>query len=333
VKRLAAALLVLTLGACGVHADAPPRPAPTPIRISAQAVPLDAAHPTAQQVGHFAYAGGLWLKSPDTTLLGGQSDLKVSVSGDLVSETDEGSLLRAHVVLDSRGRLAGLDQATIQKLTGLDGEALKGKRQSDAEGVMLWPNGDLSVSFERNHRIWTYPASGDTPRPLPIPKVAMPSNEGMEGLALAPSQGSDAYWVGVEAGSIWLCHAASGCRQWPGLMSPPPGYRLTALYETPGGDLIVLHHNYDPLSRVSRVLVSILALPGNPRAIAQIKDQLLLQPPMTVDNFEGVAALPRPGGGLRLYLISDDNFSDRQRTLLLAFDWSPAGGKKPEGGN
>jgi hypothetical protein len=50
---------------------------------------------------------------------------------------------------------------------------------------------------------------------------------------------------------------------------------------------------------------------------------LVLERPLTVDNFEGVAAQARPDGRVRFYLISDDNFSGKQRTLLLAFDWTP----------
>ena len=42
--------------------------------------------------------------------------------------------------------------------------------------------------------------------------------------------------------------------------------------------------------------------------------------PATVDNFEGIAAVRRPDGGVRLYILSDDNFNPGQRTLLLAFD-------------
>ena len=46
-----------------------------------------------------------------------------------------------------------------------------------------------------------------------------------------------------------------------------------------------------------------------------------LRRPLTVDNFEGLAAVPGQDGAIRFYVISDDNFSSRQRTLLLAFDW------------
>ncbi|MCA6312626.1 MAG: hypothetical protein IM632_04260, partial [Phenylobacterium sp.] len=52
-------------------------------------------------------------------------------------------------------------------------------------------------------------------------------------------------------------------------------------------------------------------------------DRLELARPLTTDNFEGVEVLPGNEGGLRFLLASDDNFSTEQRTLLLAFDWTP----------
>jgi hypothetical protein len=41
---------------------------------------------------------------------------------------------------------------------------------------------------------------------------------------------------------------------------------------------------------------------------------------VTIDNFEGIAAKQMPDGRVRLYIISDNNFSDNQRTLLMMFD-------------
>ena len=58
-------------------------------------------------------------------------------------------------------------------------------------------------------------------------------------------------------------------------------------------------------------------------------DEMEIARPLTVDNMEGVAAVPGPGGRIRFYLISDDNFGTYngvptgQRTLLMAFDWTP----------
>jgi hypothetical protein len=43
-----------------------------------------------------------------------------------------------------------------------------------------------------------------------------------------------------------------------------------------------------------------------------------------VDNHEGLAALPRRDGSIRFYVLSDDNFNPAQRSLLVAYDWTPA---------
>ena len=323
-RLLALPLAALALAGCGARALPEPPPGAHPIHIQAVEVPIDPDHPDQTRVGDFLYAGGLVLKADDTSLLGGLSDLKVAPDGDMIAESDEGELLRAHIVLDAAGRLIGVDHADLSPLTGEDGQPLQNKTEADSEGVALWPNGDLMVSFERDHRVWLYPAAGGPPQTLPRPPVAMPDNQGMEGLALAPSQGPDAYWVGIEGGSIWLCRLKAECRQWPGLPSPPLGYRLTAVGETPWGDFVVVHHSYNPFTGSSRVIASILSLPKTPDGRPTLKAQLKLDPPLAVDNFEGVAAVKSPTGGLRLYLISDDNFSPRQRTLLFAFDLAPA---------
>jgi hypothetical protein len=44
---------------------------------------------------------------------------------------------------------------------------------------------------------------------------------------------------------------------------------------------------------------------------------------------EGIAAVERAGGKIRFYLLADDNFSAQQRTLLMAFDWTPPGTPRP----
>ncbi|MEO6378013.1 MAG: esterase-like activity of phytase family protein [Caulobacteraceae bacterium] len=317
-----AALAVLALAACS-SASGPPAPVPADgtIRIDARPVLLDPSNPGRRTVDGFHYAGGVQLSSMDTSLLGGLSDLKVTADGALTAETDEGAQLTAHIRLSPTGRLVGLDHAKIRLLRGLDGQPLSGKVESDAEGVAVWPNGDLMVSFEHNHRIWLYPHGDGTPHPVPMPNEAMPENEGMEGLALAPGEGPDAYWVGIEAGSIWLCHLQGGCARTPGQFPPPPEYRLSGLADTPRHDLVVLNHAWDVV-RGSRIVMSVISDPAR-NAAPKVLGQLRLAPPLTVDNFEGVAVVPRPDGTWRFYLIVDDNFSKLQRQLLVAFDWKP----------
>jgi hypothetical protein len=326
VRALAlAALLSLSLAACAPHHfHTPSAPDERAIRIDARALPLNPADPKQDRVGAFVFAGALQLASPDTALFGGLSDLKVSDDGVLTAVSDEGSLLRAHIVLDDAGRLVGLDRGRIALLTGQDGRPLPNKNEADAEGLAVWPNGELMVSFEHDHRIWIYPAGGGQPRPAPRPGGRMPKNSGMEALALAPAEGADAYWVGVEAGQIWLCRRSGGCQPAHGQFPAPLGYRLPALFEMANGDLVIEHHHWDPVGG-THVIISVIGNPAT-KAGPALKARLRLDPPLTIDNIEGVAVVDRAGGAHRLYLISDDNFARTQKTLLMAFDFKGEGG-------
>ena len=72
-----------------------------------------------------------------------------------------------------------------------------------------------------------------------------------------------------------------------------------------------------------RAIVRFVADPTVPVSRQRISATLRLEGSTIRDNFEGVALTRSPSGGTRLYLISDDNATDSQRTLLLAFDWVP----------
>jgi len=316
-KRWALLVVTALLAACTAKAQ-PDRSGP--VTTSGQAVFLNPQAPGQTQIGALTYAGGLALTGADGQRLGGLSDLVIDAKGTLTAISDEGDLLQARLRTGPDGRLSGLDQAMLAPVFGQDGKALPSKFEADAEGLALWPNGDLMVSFEHDHRIWLYPAKGGAPQPLPMPDIAMPPNDGMEGLSLAPSQGPDAYWVGVEAGSIWLCHIKADCKAYPNLPMPPQGYRLSGLREGPDGQLFILHHSWNP-AQGSRIVLSMITDPVGP---APKTIQILsLAPPLSTDNFEGIAVTKAADGALRIYLLSDDNFSKTQRTLLLAFDLPP----------
>ena len=151
---------------------------------------------------------------------------------------------------------------------------------------------------------------------MPAPDEHFPYNLGMEGLAEDPEAGSDAYVVGGEAsGQTWICHLSSGC-QASVRVRKDQEQGLSAVATLPGGRRAYLLRAFSPLKGV-RVTLRVTDAQG------ATLDELALAAPLTVDNYEGVAALPRPDGTVRFYLISDDNFSRLQRTLLLALDWRP----------
>lgn len=319
----AVAAVLLAVVACTTPAHLrpiPPRgpvPADSRIAIEAASVPLDPADPSRQMIDGFRYAGGLALTSSVTSRLHGLSDLWIAPDGTFVSPTDDGDIVTGRILLGPDERLIGVGEAALKPLLGPDGQPLQGKREGDAEGLTRLADGRLLISFERDHRIWVYDEAG-RPSPAEAPPVALGENDGIEGLAAAPGAGG-LYFVGLEPGGIWMCRLYTGCDELDGLPTPPPGYRLSALGVGPTGELLILHHSFIP-GIGSRIILTIVGDPFFDRAVI---GRLAMGPSTTVDNLEGVAVAPRADGTWRLYLLSDDNFNDKQRTILLAFDWTP----------
>ncbi|MDP1632404.1 MAG: esterase-like activity of phytase family protein [Caulobacter sp.] len=315
------AALLLSLAACvaaRVELPAAPVAAGPAIAVQTTTVSLDPADAARTAVGAFTFAGGIAVTSDQSSRLHGLSDMIIEGGDRLTAVSDDGDLFTGRLVLDGKGRLVGLTEGALRPLTGLTGQPVQGKDWGDAEGLARLGNGDLLVSFERQHRIWRYTANGRA-RPVRQPLARMANNDGMEGLAAAATLSADGYWVGIEPGDIWYCALKVTCIPQDGLPKPGPGWRLSGLTTGPNGELVILHHSWSPVLG-SRIEVLVVKSPaGTKTVIGQFK----LAPPLTTDNFEGLAIVPLSDSIWRIYLLSDDNFSPTQRTLLLAFDWTP----------
>ncbi len=288
----------------------------SPVHIDAAPVPLNPRNPWQTRLGDFVYAGGLVLTSSDTNLLHGLSDLEVTGANRLTAVADTGLLVEARLELDAAGRLIGVADGRLTALVGLDGSLPAEKSEMDAEGLALLPNGDRLVSFEVRDRVWLYPANGGRPRPAPSPAATFPSNTGLEALTLDPDVAPDAYVVGSEEhGDTWNCRVSSGTCVKAQPVDLPPGFVLVSMRRLGGGQTAYLLRAFD-LRRGNRNSLRIY------RA-GKLTGQLDLALPLTSDNYEGVAAVPRADGSIRFYLVSDDNARAFQRTLLVAFDWTP----------
>jgi len=314
-SALLAALLV-----SGVPTAAQPSASPAlagrAIRIDTAPVPLNPRNPWEVRLGDFVYAGGLVLTSSDTDQLHGLSDLEVTTANRMTAVTDTGFLVEARLELDAAGRLTGLADARLSTLVALDGSVPAEKSEMDAEGLALLPNGDRLISFEVRDRVWLYPATGGRPRPVPSPAVAFPINTGLEALTLDPDTAPDAYRVGDEEhGNIWNCRISSGGCVKGQPVDLPPGFALVSMRRFGPGQTAYLLRAFD-LRRGNRD--SLRLYRGD-----TLTGQLDLALPLTIDNYEGVAAVRRADGSIRFYLVSDDNARAFQRTLLVAFDWTP----------
>ena len=330
ISGLCAALLAVTTAAC----DEPKAPDQwTPITVQATPVALDSTRPNELAAGELTFAGGLQLRS-GSALFGGLSGISVSPDGSrLVAISDTGVWFTADFKLDAAGRLAGLDNPRIAQMRDEAGEPLQGKLQSDAEDLARMPDGRYAVSFEQTHRILIF----DLDRKGPFaPAVRGPGvggtkgmhpNEGLEALAAL----LDGTLVGVAehaprgAGSpFWMWPQGAAVASPVGRANRPQGYGISGLSALPSGDLVSVERFYLPFVGV-RVNVRLIPVSSLRKSPPEADGPVIaaLEPPMTLDNMEGIAVAPLADGKVRLYLVSDDNFSANQKTLLLAFDWTP----------
>lgn len=318
IMRAAALLGLLALAACAPGPSLPEAPLPVATGTPIQATPvaLNPENPKQDRIGDFVYAGGLVLTSTATSRFHGLSDLRIGPNGKLTAVSDEADLLEADLILDRAGAPVGLNNARLTTLADLDGKPIQGKAEGDSEGLAILASGDRLVSFEGHHRVWLYPADGAPPREAPFPAVDFPPNGGMEALSPYPSSGPDAYLVGhEETGQTWICRVVGACVEWTKIAKPAE-FGLVAAAPTPDGAMAYLLRAWDPL-RGSRVT---LVVYKDGKELGRMD----LARPYTVDNLEGIDAVPGKNGATRFYLLSDDNFQSSQRTLLLAFDWKPA---------
>ncbi|MEO6153580.1 MAG: esterase-like activity of phytase family protein [Croceibacterium sp.] len=104
----------------------------------------------------------------------------------------------------------------------------------------------------------------------------------------------------------------------------PDGYSPTDMAQLPDGRLLVLLRHFRfglPPRFPGKIALADPASirPGTVWHVHVIGD---LEPPLPSDNFEGVAVQPQRDGSAIVWLISDDNRSPFQRTLLLKFRWT-----------
>lgn len=328
-QLLGGAALALALAACG----RPPAPAQwAPMDVASVSVPLYAAAPSDMQAGELTFRGGLVLTSA-APVFGGLSGLHVEPDGRFIAHSDEGSWFTGQIVTDAAGTLLGVTDVRVAAMRDESGAALQNKREGDAEDIAKLPDGRYAVSFEQRHRILIYDLDGAGPdAPAEIGPVVggadrMSANEGLEALAaLADGRliGAAEYPPRGAGNPFWIFPANGAETQPAGVTAAPEGYAIVSLDRLPNGDVVRLDRYFLPLVgvRAQVRIVPATALEGTPPRLDGTVIATL-EPPAELDNFEAIAAAPQADGSVRLYLLSDNNFTRNQRTMLFAFDWRP----------
>jgi len=325
----------LGLGLLGLAMAQPTALPARKVTLTARPIPLSTNDPALERTGGLRYRGGLWLEAEDEGF-GGLSGLilrETAAGPTLLAVTDQGARFSARLMLKD-GRLEGLEDAALEPLTELQGRPVVGKAFSDAESLTRLPDGRILVGFERRHRIWVYgpdltgPASAvDTPTFL----NEAPSNGGLETLASWPDGRVLAIAENLRRASG--NHAAflrEGTR-WADLewKASAGGFLPVDAAVLPSGDLLILERRFSLLSppTLSSRIVRVRADSVRPGRVLEGAVVAELTAPFVAENFEGLAVLPTASGITYLAVVSDDNFSPAQRTLLLWFELPPEGTK------
>jgi len=305
---------------------------PSPQRIEVRARPLDSfdlRDRAQRQFGNLLFRSGLVLTSSFRGF-GGLSALRLDPRGErFVALSDKGTWFTGRLVY-SGAELAGLADVEAAPLLGPDGEPLTNRRWYDSESL-AFDGGTAYVGFERVNQIVRFDFGRDGVRargqPIALPPALrkLPHNKGLESLVVAPKASPLAGALiamserGLDADRN-IVGALIGGRT-PGAFA----VRRTADYDIadaallPPGDLLILERKFSWIEgvhiRIRRIALATLA-PG-----ATVDGPAIFEADLghEIDNMEGLDVHVDAAGDTVLTMVSDDNFSMLQRTLLLQF--------------
>jgi hypothetical protein len=284
--------------------------------------------PAQKSVGELVYLGGLVLQSPNKDF-GGLSALRINEEGIALSVSDAGSWI-SFALVEKNERLVGATGLGLAPLLDLAGNPGT-KINRDSEAVEI--GATTSVSFEGDHRIWTY-HDIDPAKPETF-KTAASQDWHLPAMMLWPDNGgAEAYCtLGPDQARLLISEdapAPQGSRE-AFLVSektelrfgflPETGFKPTDCVGLPNSQqALILQRRFSPLSGVAASIVVADFSSIENGTIIKGREIARFVPPLSVDNMEGISYIEHKGRKF-IYIISDDNFSGLQRSLLMKFEW------------
>ncbi|MYZ50436.1 esterase-like activity of phytase family protein, partial [Propylenella binzhouense] len=275
--------------------------------------------------GALEFLGGIDITARDRRL-GGLSGIDVGADGDAVTMvSDDGYLVRGRLVHEN-GRLVGLADAEIRGLFPVE----RDKFEADAEDLAFAPDGTGGLLAMERRRTPLLAFRVEDGWPVPTEPVAVPPavlklkmNRGLESVAYAPAASPLAGRAIIVAERA----AERGAATIPAWILGGGAFRIVRRDDydiasarfLPDGDLLVLERRFTPISGIAMRIRRIDG--GRIRDGAELDGAVLIEAGMTdqIDNMEGLAVHREASGRVVLTLVSDDNKSILQRTLLLQF--------------
>ncbi|MDR3467446.1 MAG: esterase-like activity of phytase family protein [Xanthobacteraceae bacterium] len=304
-----------------------------PVAITVKASPIagfSRREPSQTRFGALEFVGGLALTSSYRGF-GGLSALRLDAAGArFTALSDKGEWFTGRLVY--RGRmLVGLDDVVAAPILGADGRPVAARGWFDTESIAL--DGDVAyVGIERVNQILRLDRFGQDGvrargQAIAVPReiLDLPRNKGLEALVFVPrDRPLGGTLIAISERGL---DAAGNLRAFL-IGGPSPGqfslrrrndFDVSDAALLPSGDLLVLERKFNLIEgvriRIRRIALAAIApgavVDGEAIFDADLDDE--------VDNMEGLDVHRTADGDIMLTMISDDNFSLLQRTLLLQF--------------
>jgi hypothetical protein len=281
--------------------------------------------------GALTFRSGVELQSDDKAFGGFSGLWRSPEGGEIVAVTDAAQWLTARVTT-ANGRLSGLSEAVMAPVLGGNGRPLRRTRSYDAEGLTI-VNGVAYLAIERTQEVMRFAWAKEGVRArgqnvaVPPEVKELPRNKGLEAIGVAPARSPIAGALVViaeqvdgEEGAPTRGFILTGPRKGAFDVARSGEYDVTDLAFLGTGEMLLLERRFSVLrgvaARIRRIPAGAIA-PG-----AVVDGPVIFQADggYQIDNMEGMAVHRDPSGAAIVTLISDNNFSVLQRTLLLEFE-------------
>ena len=245
---------------------------------------------------------GAWAVTADDLRMGGVSALSVD-SGGLVALSDSGVVIRL-----PRPSVASAT-ATFHDLPSGPGNDWR-KPNRDSEALTLLNDGAWLVAFENRDQVWRYDRDFRVGWPVvDLQAEHMRTNRGIEAMALHEGK-----LLLIPEGAEMVLAVANGAERTP-LASR--GWTIGDVAALPDGRMIAAVRRLTPFG--IRTGIGWLERDG-----AKFRLGVVTRLPLArFGNAEAIAAETLPGGAIRLWVMTDNDFRRRMPTMLIALDVTP----------
>ena len=305
---------------------------PVAIEVNARPIPVFEPRDRSRvRFGSLEYRCGLVLTSPFRGF-GGLSGIRfLDVRGErFIAISDQGAWFTGRIRYAGRD-MVGLDDVEAAPMLNAEGRPITEKRLwYDTESIAL-DGTTVYVGLERVNALMRFDFSKGFTRSrsevLPLPPAArkLPYNKGLEALVFVPKSQPLAGTLialserGLDRDGNLIAFLIGGPTPGQFSVRRTENFDISDAVLLPSGELLILERRFSWFTGVNIRIRSLPLKSLAPGALVDGPALFAADLGHEIDNMEGIDAHITADGETVLTLISDDNFSLLQRTLLLQF--------------